>query len=83
MIKTKSEVVAFVDKDKAGTMVDKVPVFDISAMDFNKKIPYIVTATYDFTNICNAIRMYDKDVPIISLDEILESKPNGLSGTSI
>ena len=72
MIKNNCEVIAFVDKSKAGTVIDAVPVLDISEAVLYRDIPYIITVVYDYDNICKEILEGDETAQIISLQEIIK-----------
>lgn len=75
-VRNRCEVESFVDNDigKQGTYIDGIIVKALAKTDFSKKIPIVVTATYDFERTCEDIKKYDKDAIVLSLDEVLENR---------
>lgn len=75
-IKNRCDVDSFIDSnaDTYGTYIDGIRINALAKTDFSKKIPIVVTATYDFERICEDIKKYDKDAIVLSLDEVLENR---------
>lgn len=73
-VKDKCNIICFIDKEKAGQVIDEVLVRGLEDIEYNKDMTFIITATYDFENICNDIqvRMGKFDaVKIVSLRNVL------------
>ena len=72
-IKEKCNVQCFVDKKEAGNYIGSIPIKRIEELACDENLNFIVTATYDFENISQHIRLYNNSAEIISLDSILDS----------
>lgn len=73
-IRTKCKIVAFVDERMQGKKIDEIPILGLENIDYEKAVPFVVTATYDYYAIRQKIREYDEKVEVLSLDEILKNK---------
>lgn len=70
-VKEKTEVVCFVDKEKAGQEVDGIKVVTLDEIECSD-VTIIVTPTYDFDNICRSIVGKNSAAIIVSLEDIIK-----------
>lgn len=70
-IKENCEVIAFCDKMRSTIKKSDLPVVGLEEIEWERKIPIIVTATYDFENIYHEIKQYDEGAVVISLEKLL------------
>lgn len=70
-VKGKSNVLCFIDKQKAGKEIGGIPIIRLEELDCSEDISIIVTATYDYNIICEEIKRFRTNAKIISLDSYL------------
>lgn len=70
-VKEICNVICFIDRKNAGEKIDNLPVIKLEELNYSSNASIIVTATYDYDNICEGVRRYYAEANIISLDAFL------------
>lgn len=70
-IKEKCKIRYFVDQGKTGK-IDGISICRLEEIDYGENISFIVTPTYDFTNIYEKIKNQYITADIISLDDMID-----------
>lgn len=71
-IKAKCKVKCFVDKQSYGSSIDGIPIIRLDEVDDLGRTAFVITAVYDYENICTKIKKYNEKAEIILLDELLK-----------
>lgn len=66
-------VECFIDEQKYGGRIDEIEICRLEDLRNTVNKNFVVTATYDFSNIYKKIMKYCADAVILSLDEVLHS----------
>lgn len=69
-----TSVVCFLDRSRGGEDVQGIPVYCVKAISDMETIPVLVSTAYDFDMIKTKIHEIRRDIPVISLDELMGLK---------